>query len=109
LLPTHCDDGPFAVRALTDGRLAPWRTQDCSVQSPLRAKAWGAMDIEGRRHGRGACRLMLYGCSDWVSTDRQARYVPGSVEGIREALAWAGLDYDHGDRTSVGANLDDVS
>ncbi|KAF9647742.1 glutamyl-tRNA synthetase [Thelephora ganbajun] len=24
------------------------------------------------------------------------RYVPGSVESIREALAWAGLDYDHG-------------
>jgi len=25
-----------------------------------------------------------------------ARYVPGAVEGIREALEWAGLDYDHG-------------
>jgi len=67
------------------------------------------MDIEDRRHGRGACRLMLYGRSDWASTDRQARYVPGSVEGIREALAWAGLDYDHGDYTPVGAILNDVS
>jgi len=27
--------------------------------------------------------------------------VPGSVEGIREALAWAGLDYDYGDHQPV--------
>ena len=31
----------------------------------------------------------------------QARYVPGSVEGIGEALAWAGLDYDYGDHTYI--------
>lgn len=49
-----------------------------------------------------------YGHSDRASTDRQARYVPGSVEGIRKALEWAGLDYDYGDHTSVGASLDDV-
>ena len=36
-------------------------------------------------------------------TDEKTRYVPGSVEGIREALAWAGLDYDYGDNTSVVA------
>lgn len=40
-------------------------------------------------------------------TDRQARYVPGSVEGIREALAWAGLDYDHG-IPSVGTEQGDA-
>lgn len=27
----------------------------------------------------------------------QARTVPGSVEGIRDALNWAGLDYDYGE------------
>ena len=27
---------------------------------------------------------------------RQARAVPGAVEGIRAALAWAGLEYDFG-------------
>jgi glutamyl-tRNA synthetase len=26
----------------------------------------------------------------------QTRYVPGSVEGIRMCLEWAGLDYDFG-------------
>jgi len=67
------------------------------------------MDIEGRRHRRGACHLTAYGRSDWVSTDKQARYVPGSVEGIREALAWAGLDYDYGDHTPVDENPGDLS
>ena len=41
--------------------------------------------------------------------DIQARHVSGSVEGIREALAWAGLDYDYGDHASDGANLGNVS
>ena len=44
-----------------------------------------------------------------TSTNRQARYVPGSVEGIRDALAWAGLDYDFGDHPSVGPSPDSVS
>ena len=30
--------------------------------------------------------------------------MPGSVDGIREALAWAGLDYDYGDHPSVSAS-----
>ena len=59
------------------------------------------MDIEDRGHGRGACYLILFRHSHRTSTDRQARYTPGSVEGIRGALAWAGLDYDYGDRPSV--------
>ena len=67
------------------------------------------MDIEDRRHGRGACCLPFFGYPGWASTDIQARHVPGSVEGIREALAWAGLDYDYGDRASDGANLGSVS
>jgi hypothetical protein len=66
------------------------------------------VDIEDRRHRRGACYPMLSGRSELASTDRQARYAPGSVEGIRGALDWAGLDYDHGDHTSLCANLNDV-
>ena len=67
------------------------------------------MDIEDRGHGRGACFPMLSGCSGLASMDRQARYVPGSVEGIREALEWAGLDYDYGDHASICVSLDDDS
>jgi hypothetical protein len=52
---------------------------------------------------------MLSGRSELASTDRQARYLPGSVEGIRGALEWAGLDYDYGDHTFLCANLNDVS
>jgi len=44
---------------------------------------------------------MLSGRSELASPDRQARYVPGSVEGIRRALEWAGLDYDYGDDASI--------
>ena len=66
------------------------------------------MDIEDRRYRRGACFLVLLGRSGQILTDRQARYKPGSVEGIREALEWAGLDYDYGDRTSACGTLDDV-
>ena len=66
------------------------------------------MDIEDRRYRRGACCLILFWCLGRTSTDRQARYKPGSVEGIREALEWAGLNYDYGDRASVYANMDDV-
>ena len=42
-------------------------------------------------------------------TDEKARYVLGSAEGIREALAWAGLDYDNGDHASVVARPEDKS
>jgi len=28
--------------------------------------------------------------------DEQSRLVPGSVDGIRKALEWAGLNYDYG-------------
>jgi hypothetical protein len=85
----HRNDGPFTVRPFTDRGLAPWWTQDSSVQSPVRPKARGKVDIEDRRHRRGACYPMLSGRSELASTDRQARYVPGSVEGIRGA--WSGL------------------
>ena len=54
------------------------------------------MDVEDRRYGCGACCLRFFGRLDRRLTDGQARYVPGSVEGIREALEWAGLDYDYG-------------
>ena len=32
--------------------------------------------------------------------------MPGSVEGIREALEWAGLDHDYGDDASIRVRLD---
>lgn len=66
------------------------------------------MDFEGGRYGRGACRLMPAGCFGWGLTNKQTRYVPGSVEGIVEALAWAGLDYDYGGHAFVSASLDNV-
>lgn len=39
----------------------------------------------------------------------QTRAVPGAVDGIREALEWAGLDYDYGERyaASLGPCLYD--
>ena len=65
----------------------------------------GKVDIEDRRHRRDVCCLAPpTGCSDWILTDRQTRYVPGSVEGIRESLAWAGLDYGHGAHISTCAS-----
>ena len=42
------------------------------------------------------------------SADKQARYVPGSAEWIREALAWAGMDYDYAIPSSVGTGQGDA-
>ena len=44
---------------------------------------------------------MLSGRSELASTYKQARHVPGSAEGVREALKWAGLDHDYGDDPSI--------
>ena len=52
---------------------------------------------------------MLVGPSDWASMDGQARYALGSVKGIREALKWAGLDYDYGDHAFICTGMDVVS
>lgn len=43
-------------------------------------------------------RVSSRGAPSCISADSrlQTRAVPGAVEGIRAALEWAGLDYDHG-------------
>jgi len=53
------------------------------------------MDIKDRRYR--CCESLELGLVIKLTTWK-TRTVPGSVEGIRYALEWAGLEYDYGMR-----------
>jgi len=52
------------------------------------------VDLEnrGHRHGLFMCCLLVW----FLLILSKSRYVPGSVDGIRKSLEWAGLNYDFG-------------
>jgi len=52
------------------------------------------VDLENRGHRHGL--FFCYPLASFLLILSKSRYVPGSVDGIRKSLEWAGLNYDFG-------------
>ena len=89
--------GFTSIRPFSDWSLAPWWTPYGTLQSLVCTQTWRKMGIKDRRYGcRESTRAKIFLKEMTWRPWGQTRTVPGSVEGIRYALEWAGLEYDYG-------------